>query len=478
MTHKAVLLTGLTGAQLERFVAIYSRHSEVVIVRDRAALEAVEIDRETSLISFGTGIIVSRELLSRLERPAYNLHAASPDFPGRDPHHHAIYQRAGEYGATLHIMEEKVDSGPIVAVERFPVPEQATARELLATANAAGLSIFERIGLRLLDPLPLPALADVTWGGVKTSRADLRRLCDVSPLISEDEFELRCRAFDNESYANLTTKLHGQLFRIDKQAQALQPVATGWEEFTEEGFRALLRRLTGRGYKFSFFGEHPQCPHVLWRHDVDFSVHRAAQLAAIEADEGVVATYFLNPRCIYYSIFEPAVEGLIRKILAAGHRIGLHFDTSQFQERVISTEMLTEAVERDCQLLEFIVERPIEAVSWHNPGLSTLLSFDESEIAGRVNAYSAFLRAHYIYASDSNGYWRFAPMAHIIDAAHPRLHLLTHPELWTPQPMSPSERIDRCILGRARAARLDHEMKMAVEGRHNPAGTRPRPAST
>jgi hypothetical protein len=74
---------------------------------------------------------------------------------------------------------------------------------------------------------------------------------------------------------------------------------------------------------------------------------------------------------------------------------------------------------------------------------------------------------NYIYCSDSNGYWRFKPMDEVIREGHHRLHLLTHPEWWTPEAMPPSERIDRAIFGRARKVRHDYDVLLRKSGRRN-----------
>jgi hypothetical protein len=79
-----------------------------------------------------------------------------------------------------------------------------------------------------------------------------------------------------------------------------------------------------------------------------------------------------------------------------------------------------------------------------------------------VNAYGSYLTQHYGYASDSNGYWRFAPLDEVLVRDNEeRLQVLTHPEWWVPEPMSPRERVARAIDGRARRqhARYDEIMK-------------------
>jgi hypothetical protein len=58
-------------------------------------------------------------------------------------------------------------------------------------------------------------------------------------------------------------------------------------------------------------------------------------------------------------------------------------------------------------------------------------------------------------------------MSEVIAEGHARLHLLTHPAWWTPEPMAPSARIDRAILGRARKVRADYGAILAAGGRKN-----------
>ena len=70
-------------------------------------------------------------------------------------------------------------------------------------------------------------------------------------------------------------------------------------------------------------------------------------------------------------------------------------------------------------------------------------------------------------APDSNGYWRYTPMPEVISSGHTRLHLLTHPGWWTPEPMSPSARVHRCIRGRAQAVRRAYDHLLSRAGRLN-----------
>jgi hypothetical protein len=230
-----------------------------------------------------------------------------------------------------------------------------------------------------------------------------------------------------------------------------------YAQFTEEGYRELLR-LARERYSFVSFRDFRDAPtgSALWRHDLDFSVHRAVALARIEADEGVQATYFLLLHSGFYNALEAEITARVREILAAGHELGLHFDPRFYDGRD-----LDEALARERLLLEELFETDVHAFSLHNPDVA---GWDDGrdEIAGMVNAYGTYLREHYGYASDSNGYWRFAPLQTVLTSGeHDRLHVLTHPEWWVPEPMSPRERVARAVDGRAarQKARYEEVMK-------------------
>ena len=75
------------------------------------------------LIAFCTSVIVPAEVLDAVMAPAYNFHPGPPTYPGSHVASFAIYDGADMFGATAHEMAAKVDSGPIVGVEWFQVPD-------------------------------------------------------------------------------------------------------------------------------------------------------------------------------------------------------------------------------------------------------------------------------------------------------------------------------------------------------------------
>ena len=174
-----ILLTG----EVEQPVlgAILQTHNPRLTLRPAVTFaDVAALDRQllghARLIGFATDVVVTADILAQLGYGAYNFHPGPPHFPGWRPAHFAVHQRATEFGATAHVMLERVDAGPIVGVELFRIPAGTTVQGLEELAYAE----LARLFCRLADPLasqiePLPELA-VRWSGKKTSRRALTAL--------------------------------------------------------------------------------------------------------------------------------------------------------------------------------------------------------------------------------------------------------------------------------------------------------------
>lgn len=233
-------------------------------------------------------------------------------------------------------------------------------------------------------------------------------------------------------------------------------------DFTERGYRLAIV-LAKRAYRFEPFGTEITERHVLWRHDVDASVHRAARLAAIEAEEGVRATYFLSFHSTFYNLLEQPVLEAAQAVVAAGHWLGLHFDSA-----FPSSGDVSDRIAREAGQLGDLLEHPVTAFSFHNPGLvNDDLALEDDVVAGLVNVYSRGIRERYRYVSDSNGYWRHERLFDVLEDPPPQLHVLTHPEWWQDAPMPPRARVERAVRGRAERTLRDYDDLLESAGRTN-----------
>lgn len=234
-------------------------------------------------------------------------------------------------------------------------------------------------------------------------------------------------------------------------------------DFTHEHYEELLLEAKKK-YKFILFDEAISCtdPSVLWRHDVDFSMSDALDLAKIEHTHGVKSTYYLLLHGDFYSLLEHDSTIIAKKILNLGHDVGIHFDFDyHLKNSLVDFEV---NLKNECLFLENILGIKVKSFSFHNPN-ELALSYTELSYAGLINAYAKEIKDKFYYCSDSNGYWRFERMYDVIQKNHNFLQALTHPMWWTKEVDSPKNKILNCIERRKDLIRSNYENAIAAGSR-------------
>ncbi len=241
-----------------------------------------------------------------------------------------------------------------------------------------------------------------------------------------------------------------------------------YSDFTEKHYTKLIK-MAKETYRFISFTDYKILDRTaLWRHDIDVSVHRAYALAKIESDLDVQSTFFLHMHNSNYNLFEDEIVELVKKISAMGHELGLHFEPAFYFKDISNTKNIDDSVKMEKEVLERFFGITINAVSIHNPTIIASFDIKREHIQGMVNAYSDFISNHYSYCSDSNCYWRYRRLYDVLsDPRDERLHILTHPSCWTPLPMSPRDRIGRCIDGRAKKQHNVYDDFLKLHNREN-----------
>src|SRR5436190_22148440 len=105
--------------------------------------------------------------------------------------------------------------------------------------------------------------------------------------------------------------------------------------FTHSAYADFLQELRRNGYEFKSFLEAESAlaakeRFVLMRHDIDFDLQKAAEVALIEERLCVRSTFFFMLRTEHYNLLSRDGTALVRRILDQGHHLGLHFDCASY----------------------------------------------------------------------------------------------------------------------------------------------------
>lgn len=239
-----------------------------------------------------------------------------------------------------------------------------------------------------------------------------------------------------------------------------------FHDFTLENYRKLLM-LALKNYSFSFFKNNFNyaIKTLILRHDVEFSVPIALEMAKIEHDLGIRSTYFIQLHGDFYNAMECKTFKKIREIESLGHQLALHFD-AHFWE-ITREDQLDSCLKKDKDSFEkYFFAEPI-VFSFHNNNAFTL-SCNKETYAGMINVYSDKFKKDYGYCTDSTGYWRYEVLEEIlVEAKDNVIQVLIHDGMWQDKVLPPRRRVYKVIDDHAAFMKKSYDETLAKFGAKN-----------
>lgn len=210
--------------------------------------------------------------------------------------------------------------------------------------------------------------------------------------------------------------------------------------FTLDTYTKLLKYFQ-QTHNYTLFKEYSQSVDqhtMLLRHDIDYSLKHAYEVAKLEAKLGIKSTYFLLFSSPFYNMLDEENIHLAKQIAALGHEIGLHYDVTVISKG--SEKNPSALFEAEINLLSILIDQPIKSIAMHNPSISGEDIFRETDY---INTYSEEFVKDMGYFSDSCMAWRNNFIDHLDKNSFPKkIQLLIHPILWTEAELGRYEKLD------------------------------------
>jgi len=195
-------------------------------------------------------------------------------------------------------------------------------------------------------------------------------------------------------------------------------------DFTYDWYVQLINTLKDNGYCFSNYLNYKRYNKtVILRHDVDFSLEKAREIAKLEHENNVKSTFFVLLSTNFYNIFSKESNEIIKELMSLGHHIGLHFDEKRYG--ISNKEELDYWIHRESQILSYALGKEVKVVSMHRPSKWVLQN--NIQFKDIINSYSKEFFSNFKYLSDSRMHWRENVVEIIKSRSYNRLHILTHP---------------------------------------------------
>tara|TARA_B100000073_G_scaffold185662_1_gene153658 strand:- start:7502 stop:8233 length:732 start_codon:yes stop_codon:yes gene_type:complete len=195
-------------------------------------------------------------------------------------------------------------------------------------------------------------------------------------------------------------------------------------QFSPKGYKDLLEQFQSIGYKFIKFQRKIDNPRsIILRHDIDFDIKKAYQIAKIEIGLDIKSTFFFLLKSKSYNFLESENQKLVKEIREMGHVVSLHFDPSIYKN-------YKKGLVSEIKLFEELLLDNVSVVSLHRPNKFFLsgLTLDKKLMHTYENIFFKQIK----YISDSGGSFKYGyPLdSNAIKNGLP-MQLLLHPIWWT-----------------------------------------------
>jgi methionyl-tRNA formyltransferase len=223
LVSEGVEVVAVVASEPDRF----TRHEQRVdLVAERHGLRLVEDEELYAAPPEDVDVVISFLYWRRIREPllslgragCLNFHPAPlPDLRGVGGYNVAVLEGMREWGVSAHFVDERIDTGDLIEVERFPIDaDSATAFSLDLESQERLFELFRRVMDRLLAGEELPRTPQ--GEGRYVSAEEFQALRRVRP---GDDLDRKLRAFWYPPYPGAVVEVDGrELTLVDERLLA------------------------------------------------------------------------------------------------------------------------------------------------------------------------------------------------------------------------------------------------------------------
>lgn len=194
-------------------VPIY-KHDELynLINSENKTFNGIHVDIVISYLFWGK---VKKNLLDIALVGSVNFHPAPlPEYQGLGGYNAAILDEFDNYGVTAHIMNENIDAGDILKVNRFSMVDNETAYSLEQKSMVELLELFKEIFSNNLNDYISNSYKNEVHKGRYINRAEFEEMKYILSSDNDEEINRKIRAFWYPPYEGAKVKIGDSYYTI------------------------------------------------------------------------------------------------------------------------------------------------------------------------------------------------------------------------------------------------------------------------
>ena len=169
------------------------------------------------LIAFRSYFIFKKNFLNKVKLLSLNFHPGPPGYRGFGCANYALFNNDKSYGVSAHLIDEKIDHGQILDVEKFLIKKNYNLSDLLKKTHSTQVKQCKRIISRMCDlnfnlkNYLLKYPCEEKWSKKLYSKKDLDKFYEIERKINKNDFYKKLRSTRIENHQPYII-LHGKKF--------------------------------------------------------------------------------------------------------------------------------------------------------------------------------------------------------------------------------------------------------------------------
>ena len=195
------------------------------------------------IFSFRNKFILSRKIIDNTKYFCINFHPGPPEFRGLGCVNNAIFTKSSFYGLTAHLIDEHIDHGPIIDVERFSILPSDGVEKILDKTYKKQIAQFKFVIKNILKNPDIInkfifKFKKEKWSKKLSNKKQLNQLYLLDKDISKKKFSLSLNATITKNFKPYIL-IHKKKFILEDSQQYLNDNSNffSYKKFMNESFQ-------------------------------------------------------------------------------------------------------------------------------------------------------------------------------------------------------------------------------------------------
>ena len=169
------------------------------------------------LISFLNSMYINKSERKKIKRNSFNVHPGPPEYPGFGCYNFAMLDKVNFYGSTVHIINDKFDSGKIINVKKFKFSYKKFNLEKLIRKTHENIIKQAKDFINDIQNKKLKIEGNLKWKKKAYTKKEFETAREIKLNDTRKNVLKKIKAFSYKNYESVYLNFKGLKFELKKQ---------------------------------------------------------------------------------------------------------------------------------------------------------------------------------------------------------------------------------------------------------------------